>query len=130
MKTIRPRPSMSALLFTSNRARLPVIVATLLFATSSPASAVDLKKIDRTIAKQPAYATKQAKYCLLVFGPEATTRVWLVVDGDFLYVDRNGNGDLTETGERVPFSTFREADRGPYSGQREAQVGDIFEGKL
>src|SRR5262249_4307689 len=41
------------------------------------------------------------RYCLLVFGPEAKTRVWLVLDGDVLYVDRNGNGDLTEAGERM-----------------------------
>ncbi len=26
---------------------------------------------------------------------------WLVRDGDTLYVDRNGNGDLTEPGEKV-----------------------------
>ena len=31
--------------------------------------------------------------------PEAQTRVWIVQDGDTLYVDRNGNGDLTEPGE-------------------------------
>src|SRR5262249_19705371 len=37
----------------------------------------------------------------LVFGPEAADRVWLVVDGDTLYVDRNGNGDLTEPGEKI-----------------------------
>jgi hypothetical protein len=36
-----------------------------------------------------------------VFGPEAKTRVWLVLDGDTLYVDRNGNSDLTEPGEKV-----------------------------
>ena len=63
------------------------------------ARAADLTKIDRTIAKEPAYKAKP-KYCLLVFGPEAKTRVWLVMDGDVLYVDRNGNGDLTEKGER------------------------------
>jgi hypothetical protein len=34
-----------------------------------------------------------------VFGEKADTRVWLVLDGDRLYVDRNGNGDLTEDGE-------------------------------
>jgi len=62
--------------------------------------AVDLTKIDRTIANEPAYKNKP-KYCLLVFGPEAKTKVWLVLDGDVLYVDRNGNGDLTEPGERV-----------------------------
>src|SRR5215510_2344046 len=61
---------------------------------------IDLTKVDRTIAKEPAYKTKP-KYCLLVFGPKAKTRVWLVLDGDVLYVDRNGNGDLTDKGESV-----------------------------
>jgi hypothetical protein len=36
-----------------------------------------------------------------VFGAEAKARAWLVLDGDTLYVDRNGNGDLTEANERV-----------------------------
>jgi hypothetical protein len=36
-----------------------------------------------------------------VFGPEAKTRIWLVMDGKTLYVDRNGNGDLTEDGEKI-----------------------------
>src|SRR5215470_8211301 len=67
----------------------------------APASAADLTKIDRTIAKEPAYQSTSPKYCLLVFGPEAKTRVWLVLDGGVLYVDRNGNGDLTEEGERI-----------------------------
>lgn len=62
---------------------------------------VDLAKIDRAIKKEPVYKSKTPKYCLFVFGPEAKTRVWLVHDGDVLYVDRNGNGDLTEEGERV-----------------------------
>src|SRR5262249_30707918 len=55
---------------------------------------------DRTIAREPAYASKAPKYCLLVYGPEERARVWLVLDGDILYVDRNGNGDLTEEGNR------------------------------
>jgi len=55
--------------------------------------------IDRTVAKEPPYATKSPSYCLLLFGPQAKARVWLVLDGDKLYVDRNGNGDLTERGE-------------------------------
>jgi hypothetical protein len=63
----------------------------------------DLTKIDRRIAKEPGYRNKP-KYCLLVLGPETKTRVWLVIDGDVLYVDRNGNGDLTEKGKRVPAS--------------------------
>lgn len=65
-----------------------------------PAWSADLTKIDRTIAKEPAYKGTP-KYCLLAFGPEAKTRVWLVLDGDTLYADRNGNGDLTEEGERL-----------------------------
>jgi hypothetical protein len=63
--------------------------------------AEDLAKIERKIAKEPAYQTKTPKYCLLVFGLDAKTHVWLVQDGDTLYVDRNGNGDLTEEGKRV-----------------------------
>jgi hypothetical protein len=58
-----------------------------------------LKKNDRKIGKEPGYA-KTPKYCLVVFGMEAKYRVWLIIDGDTLYVDLNGNGDLTEKGER------------------------------
>ena len=61
----------------------------------------DLQSIDRTIAKEPAYQTTQPKYCLAVFGTNAQTRVWLVLDGDTLFIDRNGNLDLTEAGEKV-----------------------------
>jgi hypothetical protein len=67
--------------------------------TTVTAGGADLATIDRTIVKEPAYKSKPA-YCLLFFGPEARTRVWLVLDGDVLYVDRNGNGDLTEEGKR------------------------------
>jgi hypothetical protein len=67
-----------------------------------PARAADLTRIDRTIAKEPRYQTQTPKYCLLVFGPEARTRVWLVLDGHVLYVDRNCDGDLTDPTERVP----------------------------
>jgi hypothetical protein len=63
--------------------------------------AVDLDKIDRPLAKEPAYQSKAPKYAFLAFGPEERTRIWLVLDGTTLYVDRNGNGDLTEAGEEV-----------------------------
>lgn len=65
-----------------------------------PAVAADLGKVERKILREPSYRSNP-KYCLLVFGPKATTRVWLVLDGDTLYVDRNGNGDLTEEDEKV-----------------------------
>jgi hypothetical protein len=78
------------------------VISALLLASGAPgtAFATDLTKIDRTLAKEPAYKGKP-KYCLLVFGPEAKTRAWLVRDGDLIYLDRNGNGDLTEPGEKV-----------------------------
>src|SRR5260221_55230 len=83
--------------------------------TVSAGIAADLAKVDRTIIREPAYQSTP-KYCLMVFGPEARTRVWLVQDGDTLYVDRNGNGDLTDAGEKVaakvnPRATAEEGDR-------------------
>jgi RNA polymerase sigma factor (sigma-70 family) len=51
-------------------------------------------------AKEPKYRN-EPRYALLVFGPKRATRVWMVLDGTTLYVDRNGNGDLTEPGERL-----------------------------
>ena len=68
----------------------------------APATAADLTRIDRYLAREPSYQTNLPKYCLLVFGREAGTHVWLVLDGDVLYIDRNGSGDLTEPGKRVP----------------------------
>jgi hypothetical protein len=65
-----------------------------------PAWSADLTKIDRTIAKEPAYQTATQKYCLLVFGPEAKTRIWLVADGDALHVSHT-NGDFVGVGSRV-----------------------------
>ena len=68
---------------------LRLLFALVLF--SAPATAADLSKIDRTIKKEPTYKTKP-KYCLLVFGPEAKTRAWLVLDGDVLFIDRWADG--------------------------------------
>jgi hypothetical protein len=79
---------------------LAATILVLLFGVD-PAHGVDLSKIDRTIRKEPAYQTKTPRYCLLVFGPQAKTKAWVIVDGDALYVDRNCNGDLTEEGERT-----------------------------
>jgi hypothetical protein len=56
-----------------------------------------LTKVDRRVV-EPA-GLKSPRYCLLVFGPDANTRVWLIEDGDTIYVDRNANGDLTDAGE-------------------------------
>jgi len=84
-------------------------------------SGMDLAKIDRAIGKEPAYKGKP-KYCLLVIGPEAKTRIWLVKDDNNLYVDRNGDGDLTQSADRAKFNS-------PYSRWESGDVGGP-DGKL
>jgi hypothetical protein len=107
-----------------SRASLPSALACLvLFA--APLSAADLTQIDRKIAKEPTYRSKP-KYCLLVFGADAHKRVWLVLDGDTLYVDRNGNGDLTEEGKKVTAEKREGRDDGTYA----FQAGDVRDGAL
>lgn len=67
----------------------------------------DLRKIERRLSTEPKYRS-QPLYGLVVFGPEAKSRVWLVLDKsapaadryDVLYADLNGNGDLTEAAEK------------------------------
>jgi hypothetical protein len=88
-----------------------------------PAAAADLSKIDRTIPKEPIYSGSP-RYCLLVFGPQAKDRVWLVQDGDTLYVDRNGNGDLTEPGEKVAAEKNSDHEEHGYS----FEAGDLTVG--
>jgi hypothetical protein len=107
--------------------RLPSLLVLLTAAALAPAA--DLARLDRSIKKEPAYRGKP-KYCLLVFGPEARTRVWLVLDGDTLYVDRNGNGDLTEDAERVALPKFEKPESPVFAAQREAKVGDIHDGRF
>ncbi len=98
-------------------------VAALLLIGSRNAAAADLTKIDRKIAKEPLYKT-QPKYCLLVFGLEPKNHFWLVQDGDRLYVDRNGNGDLTEPDKRVQLKN------GENKNFRSFEAGEISDGTL
>lgn len=103
--------------------RLSSILTVLVLSTAASA-AVDLTTIERKIIKEPAYRHKP-KYCLLVFGPEGKTRVWLVQDGDTLYVDRNGNGDLTEAGEKVAAEKSEDAEEGVHR----FKAGDLRDGE-
>jgi hypothetical protein len=100
------------------------LLACLIFSQS--AWSADLNRIERSIAREPVYKTSTPEYCLLVFGPEAKTRVWLVRDGDTLYVDRNGNGDLTEPGEKVAADARNST---PADNVYTFQVGDIRDGR-
>jgi hypothetical protein len=97
---------------------LPLLAAAVLLLPAPTAQATDLTKIERRIAKEPAYQTKSPKYCLLVFGLDAKSRVWLVQDGDTLYVDRRGNGDLTGDAQRVKVKQ-------PNDSFRSFEVGDL-----
>ena len=54
--------------------------------------------------KEPAYKSKP-KYLQLHFGPDAKSRAWLVLDGDTLYVDRRGDGDLNKPDCKVAAKT-------------------------
>ena len=117
--------------------RMLSLICTLLVVGSTAVTAwgADLSKIGRTIAKEPVYKGRP-EYCLLVFGPEAKTRVWLVRDGGVLYVDRNGNGDLTENGEEVKALEQRPNGTSATKGERvelgawKFAVGAVREGKL
>jgi hypothetical protein len=77
-----------------------VLVALVALGCGLPARGADLARMKRYLIKEPAYQSAP-KYCLLVFGKEAATRVWLVLDGNTLYVDRNANLDLTDPGEKL-----------------------------
>ena len=118
------------------RTYLSTLMALLWAASPGHTGPVDLSKIDRTIGKEPAYRTQSPKYCLLLFGPGARTRVWLVHDGDRLYVDRNGNGDLTEEGEEVKAVQQRSNLTSATEGERvesrfwKFDIGTVREGKL
>ena len=99
------------------------LAAFLVLAGSVSAHAADLTKLERRIVKEPAYKTKSPRYALLVFGPEARDRVWIVKDGDTLYVDRNGNGDLTDPGEKVAANEGGSAEDGYSFEVDELNVG-------
>ena len=51
-------------------------------------------------SEEPRYQSKPL-YALLVFGQERERRVWMVLDGNALYVDRDADGDLTEPEEKL-----------------------------
>src|SRR5215471_11894944 len=72
-----------------------------LLIAGQPAAGADLSKIERRIVREPVYETGKPKYCLVVLGPQAKTRVWLVLDGKALYADCTGKGDLTGPGKRL-----------------------------
>ena len=66
------------------------------------ARALEQIKATYPLKKEPVYRAPP-QYCLLLVGGQDPAWLWMVSDGVTLYVDRNGNGDLTEPGEAIPF---------------------------
>jgi len=68
----------------------------------------DYTKVSRKIASEPKY-TAAPRYALLLVGTEGKTRIWMAMDKskaagdlyDVFYLDRDGDGNLGEEGERV-----------------------------
>jgi hypothetical protein len=105
------------------RRTMPIVMSVILATCATGFVASEWPRIDRSLVREPKYLHKP-RYFLLVFGPEAKTRIWCVLDGSTLYVDRNGNGDLSESGERFTFRSDRPPQRGDASV---IDVGDITE---
>jgi hypothetical protein len=80
--------------------------------------------------REPGYEHAPS-YCRLVFGPKGQTQVWVVVAGDTVYVDRNGNGDLTEPGERFQLSAAESPTQSPrYRAEHGIDGIKVREGRL
>jgi len=91
-------------------------------------SGADALPTPRKIVKEPTYQSNTPRYGLLVFGKEGKDQVWVVHDEDRLYVDRNGNGDLTEPGECIERLKPRKGFEGASS--RTFEVGEFNLGGL
>jgi len=59
-----------------------------------------LSTISRAV-KPPPNAVAP-RYCCLAFGEESVTPVWIALDRDVLYVDRDGDFDFEEAEEKIP----------------------------
>jgi hypothetical protein len=68
---------------------------------------VDCRQVDRSIAREPRYIA-EPRYALFVMDPAGEFRTWAVLDKsdialphyDVVYFDKDGDGDLTDPGER------------------------------
>jgi hypothetical protein len=100
-----------------------VAICTAIMGLVAGAHAGDIGKMDRTIKKEPAYRSKAPRYALLVFGPEAKNCVWLVNDGDSLYVDRDGSGDLTQADKKISFTPDQNRNR--VDGNYDFEAGEL-----
>ena len=83
----------------------PMLILSVVLA-AEPESAVVIEKKGLAESavrplKEPAYQTEQPLYGRLLLKGKPDVGIWMVMDGDHFYFDRNGNGDLTEPGEKL-----------------------------
>jgi hypothetical protein len=109
---------------------IPLILAMVAPAQAEEPAAIDLAQIDRTIVKEPRYVGRP-HYALIVVGPRAEHRSWLVMDGDeTLYFDRNGNGDLTDPEDHIRLDAeatekMHMAEESTHSGMNVFDLGKV-----
>lgn len=88
------------------------LICPVMLLVASPVWAVHAKpEIARKIVKVPAFQQAQQQYFLLLLGQKPHREIWIIADGRDFYVDRNGNGDLTDAGEKF---TAPKPERGPW----------------
>ena len=106
--------------------RTSVVLSGLWIAIASTSLVAAPPLTDASLIAEPEYASEAPKYCLLAFGAAAETTIWLVHDGEVLYVDRNGNGDLTEPDERIAVEEGSDPEKGMFL----FVVGNVHDGEL
>lgn len=104
-------------------AQMLAIAAVAISSEMAFAEEVDLSKMDRSIRREPVWTSGEPQYCLFVVSAEK--RVWFVVDGDDLYMDINGNGDLTDPGEKLPRLELSSEERREAKNSSHWRIPDI-----
>ncbi len=69
----------------------------LLFALPLLADEILPSDIERRLVREPKYQSTP-RYAVLIVGTESKAPVWIVHDGQRLYIDKNGNRNLTDDG--------------------------------
>jgi hypothetical protein len=89
----------------------------------------DLSTVDRSLV-EPA-GLRDPRYCLLVFGRrDVKARVWLVLDGETLYADRDGSGSLTDPAKAVSAVKHEQGTKDAQHRSWAYPVGDVTPGGL
>lgn len=88
---------------------------------SSWAHSAELTDFRMKAPVEPTYQSDSQGYCILVFGEGAEFRSWIVRDGQRFFVDRNGNGKLTDAGEVVDGAGASYCDLGEIHSQDDGQ---------